>query len=42
MPQKIHKRLVKQARKKRLKKGARKWGKYVYGTLKKLEKKGIK
>ena len=38
MPKKAHKELVKGARKKGIKKGTKRYGKYVYGTLKKIEK----
>lgn len=35
MPKKVHKALVKSAKKRGLKKGSRRYGAYVYGTLKK-------
>lgn len=35
MPKKVEDALKKQARKKGIKKGSKKWGVYVYGTMKK-------
>jgi hypothetical protein len=39
MPKKAHKNLIKQAKKKGMKKGSKRYKKYVYGTLNKIKKK---
>lgn len=42
MPKWLHDKLAKTAKKKGLKKGSDRWGAYVYGTMNKLEKEGVK
>lgn len=39
MPKELHRRLSKSAKKKGLKKGTKRYGKYVYGTMSKIKKK---
>jgi hypothetical protein len=38
MPVEIERKLMKRARKKGLKKGSKSYGRYVYGTLNRIEK----